>query len=149
MQPQVHDRNFDPYAHYSKGRDDDVDGWRDNAEVRAQSDDELSNHMHELVQAEENEKAEALAESARVSQQSSRSKNKKMTKKPSRSRLRKGESKANIKGDDITASIDRQSKAPSGKQDVTGTFYRKDDEEIEANEHILVCNLDDTDGGSN
>ena len=104
--------------------------------------------MHELVQAEENEKAEAIAESARVSQQSSRSKNKKMTKKPSRSRLRKGESKANIKGEDITASIDRQSKAPSGKQtDVNGTFYRKDDD-IEVNEHILVCNLDDTDGSN-
>ena len=49
MPAQIHDRNFDPYAHYGKGRDDDVDGWRDNAEIRAQSEDELSNHLQELV----------------------------------------------------------------------------------------------------
>ena len=67
-----------------------------------------------------------------------------MMKKPSKSRLKKHESKANLKGDELNASIDRSSKAE--KQDGNGTFYRKDDEEIVVNEHILVCNLDDTDG---
>ena len=51
---QINDR-FDPYAIYASpsgkpnNRDDELEAWRDNAEARAASDDELSSHLHELV----------------------------------------------------------------------------------------------------